>query len=162
MSSLPRGSQPRKGLDKIQDQIAEKAIEIDQVRNKLVPRDEVFARIEHALSRHQRGNSDLQGFRLPIDRDDPRHRGSLGDQPSWSDLIAIFGRDELAERLTNAVDLGESGLPVGKRTALIQKLEAEKHELEIAEEKEILRLQAQGFTIIRRADADPATVLSVA
>ena len=57
--------------------------------------------------------------------------------------------------------LSDSGLPEAERLKRIAVLRDRVAEMELAEEAEICRLEAQGLAVDRRGDADLATLLRV-
>lgn len=75
-------------------------------------------------------------------------------------MLALIGAKAVKTALGQFVE----ALPVqpdhAEHSARLAELEAELHGLELEEERAIRALEAQGLSVIRRGDADPAVVLA--
>ncbi len=90
--------------------------------------------------------------------------------PSWPDptaitqaLFLLLGRDHVekqARALLTARMGSHTPLSAGERSAQLAKLRRELRELEVREEREILKAEGNGF-IPRRAEADAKVILGV-
>jgi hypothetical protein len=84
------------------------------------------------------------------------------NQFGFADLAWLFGPEAVADMVMKRLkDRGPApGLAAAARTVRLAELNAERVRLELAEEAEILKLEAAGHVVLRRADMDPALVLS--
>jgi hypothetical protein len=85
------------------------------------------------------------------------------EQPDATRLLLGLFRPELDKRLVKyLIDTNPAaGLPAAERSARIAELQAQRRELEVAEELEILRLEDRGELVERRSDCDGHLVADV-
>lgn len=77
-------------------------------------------------------------------------------------LCALIGKDEIARLARERMrPFANDGIPPAARAESIAALRAKLVALEEAEEREIIALEAAGHTVIRREDADVATLLRI-
>ncbi len=88
--------------------------------------------------------------------------------PVWADtllpsrlsgLLCFLLRDQLHDKLANLLPHG--GTSLDKRLSAIATLETELFSVEVQEEELITQAESFGINLLRRADADPAAILSV-
>lgn len=88
----------------------------------------------------------------------PRADGAVDLGPV---LVALLGPDALAAALGRYVDELPPATDRAERTARLAEIAGRLGELENAEEVEVCRLEMQGLTVDRRADARPEIVLAI-
>lgn len=77
---------------------------------------------------------------------------------AWLDPAALESR--LMQATAPYIQSGKAAIPLGKRPALLKKLDEERHQLLVKEEDAITDLLANGHEVFRRANADPLVVLA--
>jgi hypothetical protein len=84
---------------------------------------------------------------------------------TWDIVALIFDREEIEARLLKRLEQSnegkELGLPLAKRSAKIADLQQKISLLENREELEILKLEEERYTVVRRGDADPKLLLEI-
>ncbi|RVT49654.1 hypothetical protein [Rubrivivax albus] len=74
-------------------------------------------------------------------------------------LAALLGVDHMLEMLAPILARIPDGPPSAERARLLADADAALFAAELAEEKIVVQLEAQGLPVVRRADADPRAVL---
>jgi hypothetical protein len=126
---------------------------------------EIEARVRTELSEFARGAAGPLGAmaytpdsRYPA----PNYLADLLASPRG--IAAVLG-ETLVEPLVAAIIENGGGdaqaLSAQERKDQEQTLSSEKHKLAVAEEREILRLEALGYTVVRRPDVDGETLLGI-
>lgn len=82
---------------------------------------------------------------------------ALGRKLKMGDDLAV----QVVFETTKARQGSAPGLPTAERQAKIRELGEELRRLQRAEEIEVLKLEAAGFHVLRRADIDPAIIFDV-
>jgi len=149
----------------LREEIAAVIAEIEWTANSLVPKDEVKQRIlAGCKAMGENFNLRLAGVANP-----ENWQQSLADMltlhespvPMGGFMAATMG-DEFAKALSKKIDglKYSPGPATQERPELLKNLRARLRELERREEALIVQAEADGVVIARRADADPAVVLS--
>lgn len=76
-------------------------------------------------------------------------------------LVALFGVEEIMGRLDPVFARLEPGPDSAERARLLAEADRVLFEAELAEERAVMALEAQGMPVSRRADADPRAVLAL-
>ena len=152
MEILFPGNPRRAALDELQAAIGALREQMRTIERAPYAQEDVRADIRKALERAQktgyarRALSSFGRFRV----------GGSADLPdlTWEGVILLLGVEEVEKRLLklNMAEPGERGLPLAQREKRLAELQAKLEQLEIDEEREVLRLKAEGHRVPRRAD----------
>lgn len=154
-------------LAKLRTKIAETVAEIRETESAGPSRDEVLADLRahcERLAEQARGRAaykilsgDLHEL-LSVP-------AAVGERGAAADLgmvlAAVLGADALYERLTATIDSRTFGPDAAAKAERLATLRAELLRAERAEEAHTRELEAGGFAVVRRADANPAVVLAL-
>ena len=143
-------------LDQLRAKRAELVDRIETAAAALLPLDVAVANLMHRVrQRIELGLLSIMQFNKP----------GVHDYMAGSDLgalTAMVGEDviEANVRKLLSTETGERR-SLQDRDAEIRKCRAEVDKIERAEELEVLRLEAQGFSVHRREDVDMALILAI-
>ena len=164
MNILEVGSPERNELDAIREKIASKGNRITEIKKLPITEEELRARLKGEIDRMlERGNTASQ----------VSMHGRAGVQTNnlWANfdpcllILLLGGADKVTEQLIEIArqDWWDESIAISDadRAKQIAKLQAERHRLEVKEEKETLRLEDDGYDIFRRADLNPEVVFEV-
>ena len=161
----------------LREQIAETAAELDALRTAPLPLDDAVARVRKWIDSAQDDSGlayHLTGWCMsPEGGDLPRGLEGWtigGDSPPVDllretmrilalvagDVIQASIKAQVARRLADR----EPGPPIAERPAIRKALEAKLFDLEVKEESEIEKLEAQGHMVHRRDDAKAEIILA--
>jgi hypothetical protein len=156
MNILRLDNPAAKKLAALRADIAATAKQVEAADNALYSVDETRERLREALRDAVGRNSTAFDVEMVRSR---RGRPKLRE-PSWGALLLLLGEDEIVARLTAGLN-GDGALSTPDRAKRLAELRAKLRDIEQREEVETLRLEGQGWTVVRRADASPQTCLGV-
>ncbi len=174
MKFLASNDKAMKPVQAIRARIEETRAELARLDHAPLPLADVEARIDDWLSRKQYLAT---GRMLALDFASPGAAPAAAS-PSWDfggqapaafnlmdrvlTLLANLAPAELRHNLLRLVaeHCPDPGPPLAERPALARKLQAKLLALEIDEEREIEKLEDEGWLVHRRADARPEVILS--
>ena len=156
MELVLAGDRRRQALDKIRRDREATLAEIEGVAEARLSAEETMqrflARLREDVARAEQG---VLAFSRPsVAPDSPSINAAF---LLWLDPKAF--ESQLRARLKPLLPSG--GLPQADRPKKVAALRARLGELEEAEEREVVRLEAQGLAVDRRRDADLSTLLRV-
>lgn len=158
MSLLLAGDPLRKKLDKIRADIETTVAAIETARSAPISTDELRETIRQFVADHSGGGvvSSLRLLRHP------RAHVSLHDWEPLAVITALFGQDEIERRIFATImpEGTPDGLSATDRAQQIAAFEKRLHELELAEEVEICRLETGGACVLRRREVRPEILLA--
>lgn len=166
MNILAPGHPARKKLDAIQSDIARLRGEVETIKKQPLSLDDQKALLLAAVDRKRsQSNPDAQLRRFHNLRADGSMPQLHADIDAWDIAFLFFDREEIAARLTKRLEQTNEGktlgLPRAEREAKLAELQKEISLLENREELEILRLEEDRWTVIRRGDADARLLLEI-
>ncbi len=164
-------------VNKARDRIREIDSELEALETAPIPLEDVEARIDAWLERHQAAEGLL--YHLTTGFTDPNVRG-VPNPDAWNyggrsdprfnffeQLMSIQAAIQpeaikagLLKLIEQRLEGREPGPPLADRPEIRSKLETEREKLEITEEKEIEKLEADGWLVHRRPDARPEIILN--
>ncbi len=117
-----------------------------------------FAEMVASIARHRLANhvaaDDVRGAFLLR----PGPDGSVDIAPL---LAALLGPDVFVARLSEFLHLVPVGIDAAEKRRRITEIDADLDRVETLEEREVMRLEADGQPVIRRSDARPEIVLAM-
>jgi hypothetical protein len=158
------GNPKRAKLDKLQREITELQPKISGIETAPLAPEDMRASLERGFDRTLTGPSGFEkfdGFLYPASK---HHAPEWAHEITWGALAAIFGRDDLIDRVAAHLERnrkGEPGLPLAARAGEVARLRERLEAKERAEELEIVELERQGLVILRRPDCDIELILSI-
>jgi hypothetical protein len=164
-------------VNKARERIQEIDSELAVLETAPIPLEDIAARIDAWLEKHQADEGML--YHLTAGFIDP-DGGGISKVAAWNfggesdppfnflgELMRIQAAIQpeaikagLMKLIEQRLEGHEPGPPLADRPALRSKLEAEREKLELTEEKEIEKLEADGWLVHRRPDARPEIILS--
>lgn len=159
MNILLASHPDRRVLDKIRSEIAGLQAEIVAVADARLPFEEVRQSLRDQLEANwaNKPAAYFHGYTYPGgDRRIP-------DAINFGFFVFLFGVDTLVDMIMRRLESagGPFGLPAADRAAKLAGLKDKLEALECDEEREVLRLEAVGHTVLRRADARPDLVFDI-
>jgi hypothetical protein len=162
---LREGDPRRAKLDKHQAEIARLKGEIAAIEKGWLTPADVRESLARCLDRALAGPSGFHSFADFAAPEGEFHRHRWPDSPTWGSLAFLFGgRDELVNRITAHLERnrkGAPGLPLAERPEAIARLREKLEAVERKEELEVIRLEAEGATILRREDCNVDLILDI-
>jgi hypothetical protein len=162
MKLIRPGDDLRGSLDLLEQQICDLKNEIDQTQDACVPLEETRARLRMRIE----GRMDRIGGN-PFGNFQSGERtfgyAMLPDVFQFEHYVWLVGIEQVLDQIMAKFESAgqKTGLPVAERAARIAELQALLRAAEGAAEIAALDLEAAGFMVLRRADADVSTILQV-
>lgn len=161
------GDSRRAKLDAIQASRRAAYVDREQVLTAPLPADEL--RLALASSVKRAVDSGLparaDSMKFAGRRQEGRVEPSLaaGAPLTLSDLAWLFGVDEIVDKITSSMDANSlaGSVDSATRERQLAQLNERIRDLEIEEEREVIRLQDSGLLVMRRETADPEILLQV-
>lgn len=158
-----RAAVDRAALDKIQAEILQTSREVEAVhrapRHVEDIREALLEAVQAATYRYA-----PDATFGPFLNSNPASPAQLPVNVTFADLVYLFGADHIADLVIERLGLKKAvdgALRASERQQKLAAHRARLDELERAEELEILRLEAAGLQIVRRAQARPELLLAV-
>lgn len=142
----------------IRDEIAAVNKEIREIKERPIGRDESFARVDAFIAHEQAnaGGDMLHAMRLPGEN-------NFLYTPPVERLVRTYLFPLLGEKLKAQIleaEKAEPGISEIERAKILDELDARKLQAELVEESIIRAAERAGFTMSRRANADPRATLA--
>lgn len=157
---LRSGAAPREKLDRLEKKIADLKVSIDDVRDAPIPLDDVRARLKVRLAGAvywKTPENDFQSFTQA-----EAGFASLPQSIGLEHFCYLYGIDHVIDLIMSRIKASgyKPGLALAARPKRIAELQRELHQAEVDAETETLRLEAEGYTILRRLDANLDVMLA--
>lgn len=164
-----QGSQLKRGLAEIREEIATAQAEVERIRCAPRPREEAEAEIRDLVEAGARsfdpylgrfdqpGGANLMAVMNALNGD---HGAIQRNQFGALCAVAPAGMFAFLARNLDAAYAEGPGLTAAERATRLAKADARLLELSLAEEAAVRALEAAGMAVMRRADADPRAVLA--
>lgn len=164
-------------VNKTRDRIKELDRELAELETASPPREDIEYRVDQFIERLLERSDikrNLVGSLLSPDNRNltyfPNYSYGGEGHPPFNflelslEIQAVVNPESLKTRLValadQELDHREPGPPLADRPEIRRKLEAERQKLELTEEKEIEKLEADGWLVHRRPDARPEIILN--
>ena len=164
-----QGSQLKRGLAEIREEIAAAQAEVERIQRLPRPREEAEAEIRDLVEAGAQsfgpylgdfarpGGANLMGVMNTLNGS---HGAIQRNQFGFMCAVAPAGVFEFLARGLDAAYAEGPGLTAAERATRLAKADARLLELSLAEEAAVRALEAAGMAVARRPDADPRAVLA--
>lgn len=168
MNILRPGNEARRKLDELEALVEGAIKEIKAVENAPLPRAEAMAALRGEIESRMKNRgtvvSRLSGLTANYRPTMVDAIVAAGAEPlTLVDLAQLFGVEEIVAKVDHVIAprvRDQTCLPSAKRAAKLNDLRTALRERQDAAEREAMRLEAQGHTILRRAELiDPEMLL---
>jgi hypothetical protein len=159
LSIVREGASERAALDQLRAEISATIADIEKTEALPAHADEVRAALLREAQRHVAEGGGGLDFETYVDgRGQP-----IRPDFKLADYIWLVGADRFADAALQRLEAeGKVGkLRAADRARQLAKLRARLDELEVAEEMEVMKLERDGHTVLRRAEARPELLLAV-